>query len=71
MKELAWTKSDTPAQTGTYIVALEYNNGMGAYSTDYWNAAEGWFDLDPTQAKIVAFVSINSVTDLLPSPWED
>ena len=67
--DIEWTKGDKPKEQGVYIIAAEYDNGMGFFNAAYWNPVDGW-DIQKGE-KVVAFIPLRKITINLPYPWDD
>lgn len=69
---MEWVKKPEPDEQGFYVVAIEYDSGLGTYGCSYWNSVDGW-SMKNEGEKIVAHIGVKSLLDELkiPSPWDD
>lgn len=58
MTKQMWQKGK-PTKAGFYIVAIQYENGMGFIGADYWDTEQGWSMED----EIVGFIPLREVVD--------
>ncbi|ARU58459.1 hypothetical protein OLMES_4463 [Oleiphilus messinensis] len=69
MMNIEWVKS-APTEEGFYIVAVEYNNGIGTCACSYWEPNRGW-SLSNEGENIVAHIKLDKIIKELPYPWDN
>ncbi|WP_444943096.1 hypothetical protein ACJJIK_13855 [Microbulbifer sp. ZKSA006] len=69
LKDVKWTKGDTPKKQGVYIIAVE-TCGIASSSASYWSPVEGWTNIAPND-EVRGFIRLENVVKQLPYFWED
>ncbi|WP_148212702.1 hypothetical protein [Hahella chejuensis] len=69
LKDIKWTKGDTPKEQGVYIIAVE-TFSIASSSASYWSPVEGWTNIAPDD-KVRGFIPLHDVIMQLPYFWED
>lgn len=64
MKDASW-RTGSPSQSGWYIIAVLYNNGLGFWAGDYWDSEQGWSinSSDNPGESVIAYIPLTAVMD--------